>query len=157
MNLTGEDQGKEGIEYLDIFHFLCYQIPCPIQQQARIFPSLPFATDLPVKALLFALHIPCQIQHHMGFGFSDPILLCMETVSTFLPRRLALLLAFACFLFTSLYLLTFTMLGIHNYNKGICGLKPAQALFVFFKVHFGFAGFILGVGLSHIYIFPFPV
>lgn len=49
---------------------LCHHGPCPIQQSAHIFPSLPFAADTSVEALLVVLHIPHQIQ----MGFSLPTL-----------------------------------------------------------------------------------
>lgn len=40
----------------------CDQVSIPIQQQARIFPSLPCADDIPGEECLAALHVPCQIQ-----------------------------------------------------------------------------------------------
>lgn len=71
-NFISEDQGKKGIKYFGASYCLCHWIPHPFQQQAHIFPSLPFSTDVLAKALTF--HTPCQIQLHMSFGFSKPLL-----------------------------------------------------------------------------------
>ena len=50
-----------------------------------------------------------------------------------------------------LHTLTATVLGIPSCQEGMCGLKPAQAV-ALFKVGFiTCPGFILYVGLSHIY------
>lgn len=75
MNFISEDgkEDKEGIDYFGTSYCLCHQIPHPIQQQAHIFPSLPFSPDLLAKALA-AFHAPCQVQFHMGFGYSNPLL-----------------------------------------------------------------------------------
>ena len=47
-------------------------VPCPIQQWAHIIPSFPFAANVPVEALLAGLHIRCQMQFQMYFGFVTP-------------------------------------------------------------------------------------
>lgn len=44
--------------------------PCPVQQQAYIFPGSLFAADKSLQVFLVALHVPCQTQLQMYFGFS---------------------------------------------------------------------------------------
>lgn len=73
MIFISEDQGKEGLDCFDTSYCLCHQIPHATHQDAHIFLSLPFSTDLLEKAVA-AFHTPCQIQLHMGFGFSNPLL-----------------------------------------------------------------------------------
>jgi len=46
----------------------------------NIFFSLPFAATVPVAALLFALHVLCQIQLPVGFGFPNLIPANLDSV-----------------------------------------------------------------------------
>lgn len=41
------------------------QAPCPIQQQAHIYPGLPYAADVLVEILPVDLHVHYQIQHQI--------------------------------------------------------------------------------------------
>lgn len=56
--LTSKDWSREGTEYLGLFHVHFQQFPCPVQQQAHVFSTLPFAAD--TETLLFILD-PQQI------------------------------------------------------------------------------------------------
>lgn len=77
----------------------CNQLSISIQQQPRIFPSLPFIDDKPEESLLVALHVPWQIQFQVGFVF-NPIPAYLDHVSIFLLGllHLSLLPTFLCFL-----------------------------------------------------------
>lgn len=74
-------------------------VTCPIQQQTRIFFHLPLAADIIVEALLVALHIPCEIQLRVDFGFPHVIPECLDNAAIFLPSHLSLLLPLVHFLY----------------------------------------------------------
>lgn len=74
--LTSKDWSREDTEYLGLFHVHFQQFPCPVQQQAHVFSTLPFAAD--IEALLFSLILsrflhPQQMQLQMCFGFFNPL------------------------------------------------------------------------------------
>jgi len=83
VNLTSKDRGKEDTEYLGLFQVLCHHVPCPPQQQAHIFPSLPSAHDVPVEAFIANLHITHQIQLQTGFVSAISIPACLGTASSY--------------------------------------------------------------------------
>lgn len=128
MNFISEEQGKECIDCFGTSYCLCHQISHSIQQEAHIFLSLPFSTDLFAKAVV-VFHAPCQIQLHMGFGFSNPRLVhtnCLYLSQVTMPFYV-LYVSF----FLSFYMLNVALLSILNYKEGISGLKLAQVLCFF--------------------------
>lgn len=155
IKFTREGQGKKTLSILEFSVYFVIRSLVPFSSRPIYSMVFFFATCLPPKALL-AFHIPCLVQLHMGFGFLNLVLVCMEAVSVFLPSNLALFLAFACFLFASLHMLIFSMLGCPIARKESMGWRQLKP-FVSFKVHFGFVVLILYVRLSHINISPILV
>lgn len=60
-SLNNKVQGKKGTDYFGLFCVFCHQEPCLIQQQAHSSLCLPLVVNVPVEALLVALHIPQQL------------------------------------------------------------------------------------------------
>mgnify|MGYP001852255978 CR=1 FL=1 len=89
---------------LNISSFICRlpPDPCPIQQRAYIFPGYLFAADKSLQVFLVALHVPCQTQLQMYFGFPNPIVACSVSIFLFLLGHMGDLLLLVCFLFLSL-------------------------------------------------------
>lgn len=79
------------------FPHTCYEVPCLIQQQAHIFPSLPFPADKPVEDFLVALRILLQIQLQQGFGFPNSV--AAHSESLYSPGSPDPASTFCCFLF----------------------------------------------------------
>lgn len=65
---------REGIKCLCFYHVICHQVPCPLQELADVFLSVSFVVHAPAEAFAVALHILCQINIQIGFGFPKPIL-----------------------------------------------------------------------------------
>lgn len=95
--MTSKNQSKESIGYLGIFQVFCHQLLCPTQQHTHIFPTLPFAADVPAELLLVALHIPDQTVLQVDFGL--PNTASSRKVSLFLLDHITLLPLLVCFLF----------------------------------------------------------
>lgn len=75
--------------------------PCAIQQQPHIFSTLPFAANIPIKALLAAFHFLWETQLQAGFGFPDPIPACSGLCHLSL---LAPLICFQFYVFVGLFI-----------------------------------------------------
>jgi len=54
---------------LCFLHTIFHQVPCLIQHQAHIFPSLLFALYAVVESFVAAFHVPCQIQLQVTSDF----------------------------------------------------------------------------------------
>ena len=55
-SLISEDWGNKGTEHPGLLHVICHLIPNAIQQQPHVFSTLPFATNIPIKALPATFH-----------------------------------------------------------------------------------------------------
>lgn len=75
--LTSKDWSREGTEYLGLFHVHFQQFPCPVQQQAHVFSTLPFAAD--TETLLFypwSSADPCNLSRcncRCALAFFNPL------------------------------------------------------------------------------------
>lgn len=86
------------VQYLCYLCVLCHYIACPTQQQAHIFPNLPFAADRLREALL-VLHIPCLIQLQVVFGSPNPSLHAQLVASSCPHFRLPMPASSSCIWF----------------------------------------------------------
>lgn len=88
----------------------------PLQQQAHLFPSPKFANNVLTEVFFVALHVSCQIQPQMCFGFPNRIhAQCLHSRVTS-----------ACFhlLCTSISCLSFV-----SFLSGLCGWTAAITYF----------------------------
>lgn len=77
-----QDEGS--VWYFSLFHILCHQVPSLDEQQAYIFPSLPFVTHALIIEALLVFDILHQIQLCLGFSVTNFVPGCSDTVSMFL-------------------------------------------------------------------------
>ena len=67
--IASKDWGKDGILHLCLFHVLCNQVPCLINQWAHIFLSHAFVPYVLTEAFLLVFDICGQIQFSWALAF----------------------------------------------------------------------------------------
>ena len=93
-SLASKDQGKELIQYCSLFHVLCHQVHCLIEQRAHIFPSLSVVTYVLTEALV-AFDALGQIQSIRALAF---LTLSQDAQTIFLYSSQVTLLASTLFM-----------------------------------------------------------